>query len=87
MNRELALVTHIVSGHRAHYGNPPSPETALSQRHDCILCGVGSNHARFDRGYDGGALSKTIGLDQRLDAAAEQVDLIMKKGMVARDQI
>ena len=30
MSRELALVIHIVSGYRARYGNPSSPETALS---------------------------------------------------------
>lgn len=83
----MALVIHIVSGHRARYGNPPSPEAGLSQRHDRILCGVGSNHASFDRGYDGGALSKTTGLDRCHHATAEQVDLIMKKGMVTRDQI
>lgn len=87
MNRELALVIHIVPVHCVRYGNPASSEAALSPRHGRILCGMGSNLAGLDRGYDGGALSKAARLDRRLDATAEQVDLIMKKGMVAHDQV
>lgn len=87
MSRELALVIHILPIHRVRYGNPASSEAALPQGHDRVLYSVGSNLAGLDRGYDGGALSKAAGLDRRLDAAAEQVDLIMKKGMVTRDQI
>ena len=48
---------------------------------------MGNNHACIDRRYDGGALSKAVGLDKRIDATSEQVDLITKKGMVVRDQI
>lgn len=87
MSRELALVVDIVLVHRVRYGNPASSATALPQGHDRVLYGVGSHIAGLDRGYDGGALSKTTGLDRCHHATAEQVDLIMKKGMVTRDQI
>lgn len=81
----MALVIHIVPVHRARYGNPATAEASLPQRLGCVLCGMGSDLAGLDRGYDGGTLFKAAGLDRRLDATAEQVDLITKKGMVVRD--